>query len=88
MYFDSQQLPEVRIRCSNTHINNAIDTFGFDLNVESCGADDVIFSIRNVSSTGVIMWALEYSDYCEILSPQLLRDEMHSYAEKLIKKYP
>lgn len=88
MYFDSQQLPEVRIRCSNTHINNAIDTFGFDLNVESCDEDDVIFSIRNVSSTGVIMWALEYSNYCEILSPQSLRDEMHTYAEKLLKKYP
>ena len=85
MHFESEQLKEVRIRCKNSCINNAIDTFGFELDIENYTADETTFIIRKVSASGVLMWALEYSDRCEILYPQSLREQMKEYGQKRVK---
>ena len=75
------------MRCKNSCINNAIDTFGFELDIENYTADETTFIIRKVSASGVLMWALEYSDRCEILYPQSLREQMKEYGQKIVNIY-
>lgn len=77
----------IEIRCIRSLINNALDTFGFDITITLDRDGSVIIKLTDTSSEGVKMWALEYGFGCEILSPQSLRDEMRAAAAHLIKLY-
>lgn len=81
------QQPVVML-CSRNLINHAIDTFGFDIDLDK--TDDpkkIRITIRNTSYAGVKMWALEYGYGCEIISPPQLREEMKKASEHLMKIY-
>ena len=74
---ENSQTSLIEIRCKKSIINNAIDTFGFGIRIsETEKADEVIISLHTDSYTGVKMWALEYGNWCEIISPKQLRDEI------------
>lgn len=88
MYTDSKPENVIKIKCSKSLINNALDTFGFDIMITPCkDSDDVIITLNNSSHIGVKMWALEYGDRCEIVSPKSLRNEMKAAAQHLIRTY-
>lgn len=78
----------IEIKCVRSLINNAIDTFGFDIEIIP-GKEEgsVIIRLNDTSPEGVKMWALEYGFGCEILSPQSLREEMRKAAANLLKMY-
>lgn len=77
----------IEIRCIRPLINNAIDTFGFDIEITPDKDGSVIIKLKDTSPEGVKMWALEYGYGCEILSPQSLREEMRKAAANLMKLY-
>lgn len=77
----------IELRCSRSLINNAIDTFGFDIEITPDKNDSVIIRLRDTSPEGVRMWALEYGFGCEILSPKSLREDMRKAAAHLMKLY-
>ncbi|MGN0679558.1 MAG: helix-turn-helix transcriptional regulator [Oscillospiraceae bacterium] len=87
MYSSTKIYDQVEIRCKRFVLNNALDTFGFDINVLKCEGDEVVFTVNNLTGQGVLMWALEYCEHCEILNPTELRAEMKRYAELMVKKY-
>lgn len=81
-------LKRIEILCDRSLINNALDTFGFGIDISVTPKPDIVkITIRNSSYKGVKMWALEYCDKCEILAPQSLRDEMKKSAEHLVSVY-
>lgn len=87
MYSDDS-VERVEIKCKKSLINNAIDTFGFDIRIEPASENDtVIIKIKDTSATGVKMWALEYGFGCEITYPPYLREEMKKAALDILKKY-
>ncbi len=78
----------IEIRCKKYLINNAIDTFGFDIKISNDSDDDhVIIKLSDISPEGVKMWALEYGSGCEILSPYSLREDMRKAASHLLEVY-
>lgn len=78
---------KIEIRCRKSLINNALDTFGFDIYVTPDEDGYVIIKLNDTTTEGVKMWALEYGFGCEILSPQSLREEMREAAANLMKMY-
>lgn len=87
MYSSTKIYDKVEIRCKRFILNNALDTFGFDIKVLKCEGNEVVFTVNNLTGQGVLMWALEYCEHCEILNPPELRAEMKRYAELMVKKY-
>lgn len=87
MYSSAKRVPQVEIKCSRTILNNVVDTFGVDVEIKQITNDEVIFTAKNITSEGVIMWALEYGENCEILNPPELRSEMKRRAENMLNKY-
>lgn len=80
-------LSKVVIRIKRYLMNNAIDTFGFEFYVKEESNDDLIITIYDVSASGVKLWALEYSDNCEVLEPLSLRNSMAETTAKMVEKY-
>lgn len=87
MYSSSKIYDRIEIRCKRSILNNALDTFGFDIRILKCEGDEVEFAVTNLTGQGVLMFALEYCDHCEILNPPELRTKMKEYARLLVKKY-
>lgn len=88
MYFRKHDHNSIVIKCKKSVINNAIDTFGFDIKITpSEKSGEVIIELFNVSTIGVKMWALEYGYGAEIISPPELREEMKTASEHLYKLY-
>ncbi len=83
-----QEHNTIEIQCDKSIINNAIDTFGFDIEISPYkDINDVIITIRGTSLEGVKMWALEYCEKCRILNPPALIEQMKKAAEHLNKCY-
>lgn len=87
MYSSSERFDKIVIRCKRKLLNNAVDTFGFDIKVLKCEGDEVEFAATNLTGQGALMFALEYCDLCEIINPPELRAKMKEYADSLAKKY-
>ena len=84
----NQEHNTIEIQCDKSIINNAIDTFGFDIEISpSADSNNVILTIRGTSLEGVKMWALEYCEKCRILSPPTLIEQMKKAAEHLKNCY-
>lgn len=87
MHATDERCDRIVIKCSNSILNNVIDTFGFDIKVLAIHGDDIWFETKNTAPQGVLMWVLEYCEDCEILEPASLRKKMKAYAEHIGKKY-
>lgn len=88
MYSCKHHHNSIKIRCKKSILNNAFDTFGFDIHITPLqGTDEVMIDLFNISTIGVKMWALEYGYGAEIISPPDLRREMLNSAEHLLKIY-
>ena len=81
-------LPLIRIKCSEALMNNAIDTFGFDIDVQPADEPDtIILTLHSTTAQGVKMWALEYGDSCEIIEPEELRESMRDTIRRMSSIY-
>ncbi|MBO5060772.1 MAG: WYL domain-containing protein [Clostridia bacterium] len=101
MYADNRPIYEkqnIIIKCKKKLINNALDTFGFNINIaagadaakygySSLSDDEVIIDLGKAGLEGVCMWALEYGYGCEIISPLELRQKMLDAAMHLYETY-
>lgn len=88
MYYRQEKCDEIVIRCKKYVINNAIDTFGFGITIEKTDCDDeVIIRLKDVSSPGVKMWALEYGYAAEVVSPESVREEIAAEVKRLSERY-
>ncbi len=87
MHASAEKIDKIVIKCKRRILNNALDTFGFDIKVLKCEGDEIEFEVKNLTGQGVLMFALEYCDHCEILSPASLRAQMKKYADSMAEKY-
>ena len=89
MYSENKENQKpVVIICSKKLINNALDTFGFDIDIaKTKDPEKVEITIRKSSYIGIKMWALEYGHGAEIVSPPELREKMKKAAEHLMEIY-
>lgn len=89
MHYESDPVKRaaVVIRCSDTLVNNVIDTFGLEVKIERCDKNNVLVHIYDTAHTGIKMWVMEYSDDCEVLEPKSLRDDIKATAERITAKY-
>lgn len=88
MYSRQDKCEKIVIRCKKKVINNAIDTFGFGIEIERTEFDDeVIIRLSDISPDGVKMWALEYGYAAEVISPESVREDIAEAVQKLAKMY-
>ena len=88
MYTDRIKYPKIVIRCKRSLINNALDTFGFDIEIKPLpGREEAEITLTRTSAEGVKMWALEYGFGAEVISPKEVRDSLAEAAKSLAEKY-
>lgn len=88
MYSSAVKCDEILIRCKKSVINNALDTFGFNIEIERTDTEDeVLIRLSDISPEGVKMWALEYGYGAEIISPDSLREDIAASVKKLAEMY-
>ena len=88
MYSRQEKCREIIIRCKKSVINNAIDTFGFNIDIEKTETEDeVIIRLSDITPDGVKMWALEYGYGAEVISPESLREDIAESVRKLAGMY-
>lgn len=88
MYSRQDKCNKIIIRCKKSVINNAIDTFGFNIRIEKTDAEDeVLITLSDISPDGVKMWALEYGYGAEVISPESVREDIAESVKKLAEMY-
>ncbi|MBD5081475.1 MAG: WYL domain-containing protein [Ruminococcaceae bacterium] len=88
MYTDRIKYPKIVIRCKRSLINNALDTFGFDIEIKPLpDGEEAEITLTRTSAEGVKMWALEYGFGAEVISPKEVRDSLAEAANSLAEKY-
>lgn len=88
MYTDRKKYPKIVIRCKRSLINNALDTFGFNIDIKPLpNGEEVEITLSNTSSEGVKMWALEYGFGAEVIYPEEVRNDLAESVKSLAEKY-
>jgi|GEM_PF-3267631 len=87
--YTGNELDEVILRCSKSLMNNVIDTFGFDIysRLDPDDSGKVLIKLHKVAPAGVKLFALEYGESCEVLSPPELRKTVKNAAKIICDKY-
>lgn len=76
----------VKLRMDNSLIGVVIDRFGKDVVMIPDGERHFTVSTRIVLSPVFFGWVFQFGDLCEVLSPQILKDELKDRAEKFLLK--
>jgi len=75
IYMFGGERETVEIICENFMITEIIDRFGSDARI--CKFDDKHLKLTlNVPPRGIKFWALQYLQYCEVIKPLWLREEI------------
>jgi len=77
---------EVRFRCKLELLNTLVDFFGHDAQFSTPSNGETVVTMK-VSLAGMKLFALQYVNQVEILTPQSLRDELHDILTAAAKKY-
>ena len=85
-YMFSGQPQPVTIRAKSSVMDQIVDWFGKDVQVEERGNDTVIIRLRS-NLTAMRYWALQYAESIEVLSPPNLREEMRITLGHACKTY-
>lgn len=82
------KVESITLKLKNDFEGNIFDTFGSSARISAIPNDES-FSRVTVKCTleGMRLWAMQYSDVCEVLEPQRLRDEIKNCLSEAIKKY-
>lgn len=87
--YTGNELDEVILRCSKSLMNNVIDTFGFSIGscLDPDDSSKVLIKLYKVAPAGVKLFALEYGESCEVLSPPELRQTVKNAAKMICDRY-
>ena len=68
-------------------IDQVIDWFGKDIRIEQTSTVGIYKIILRSSPTGMLFWAMQYTDECEIIKPLSLRERIKETLIKAKEKY-
>lgn len=77
----------VKMRCSESMMDNVIDWFGKDIAVIKDKASEDLIVRVNCNYEAMLCWALQYGPNVEVLEPKKMRDELAATIEEMAKKY-
>ncbi len=79
---------EIVLRCEKYMMNSIIDTFGFDIHTKiEVDSGKVLVVLRDTATAGVKLFALEYGEGVEVLSPLSLRSSVAETVSKMNAVY-
>lgn len=76
----------ITLKCNMIILDDMIDRFGNDVILQPMD-DEHFLAIVNASRQGIIYLCLQYLRYCEVTSPQDLREEIKNILFTAIEKY-
>lgn len=71
----------VKIRCHNVILDDVIEKFGNEILLLPDGEEYFTVVLRNTPG-GIQFWLLQYLQYCEVLEPLYLREEIIEFISK------
>lgn len=88
MYADPPERIEMIVSKQPYIINQLIEWFGKDIAIDPIsGEDDVVKVNFRGSPMAMKLWALQYADYVEVISPYTLRDEIRDSLTFALERY-
>jgi len=85
-YLWSGEVRHITFRCKQYMMNDIADCFGTDLHIEP-QPDDMILVHVHASEENVLLWAVQFADEVEVLSPQSLREQIAEKLRRAMDKY-
>ena len=85
-YLWNGEVRHITFRCRQYMMNDVVDCFGTDLNIEQ-QPDDMILVHVYASTENVLLWAVQFADDVEVLSPQSLREQIAEKLRSAVEKY-
>ncbi|MBR4201248.1 MAG: WYL domain-containing protein [Oscillospiraceae bacterium] len=85
-YLWSGEVRHITFRCRQYMMNDVVDCFGTDLHIEQ-QPDDMILVHVYASEENVLLWAVQFADDIEVLSPQSLREQIAEKLRSAVEKY-
>ena len=74
----------VKLRMHNTLASAAIDRFGKDIIMVPDGEKHFTVSVRVALSPVFYGWLFQFGELCEVISPQIVRDDLKKRAENIL----
>lgn len=88
MYMYADQSVMITLRFHPMILDDIIDAFGKDIIIQQDRKEKGLLLTRVCSSRkGMLYFALQYLNYCEVIDPQSLRDELTESLQAGINKY-
>lgn len=86
MFSDNEE--KVLLHCNKRMLDDIIDQFGHDIIInEDVHDQEYFFAHFTSSQQGIIYFALQYLNYCEIIEPISLRNEIKKILKKRLDVY-
>ena len=86
LYMFSGESRPVRFRMKKSILNDVIDWFGTDIRFSDEISDEVTASV-SVNLKAMRLWAIQYSPYVKVLSPQSLAEEVKQDMQQALSQY-
>lgn len=78
----------IYLRCHNRMLDDIIDQFGQTITINKDLKSDNYFYVRIKSTTqGIIYFALQYINYCKIIEPTYLREQLKKILQEKLDAY-
>lgn len=81
---------KLKLRCSDSILEEMIDRFGDDCDIKKVArADRDTFTLETscVYSEGLVSWLMQFGDKVEVLSPEGLKNDIIEKTEQILKRY-
>lgn len=82
----SGEVRHITFRCRQYMMNDITDSFGTDLHIEQ-QQDDMTIVHVHASEENVLLWAVQFADDIEVLSPLSLREQIAEKLQRAVEKY-
>lgn len=82
----SGETRQITFRCHKNMMNDVADSFGTELDITQ-QPDDLILVHVHAGVDDVRLWAIQFADEIEVLSPQSLREQIAETLRNALKKY-
>lgn len=78
---------KMKIRFDNSLINAIFDHFGLDIDIMPEGSDHFILTTKAKLSDGLISWILKWGGKAQVLSPEVLVQQVKDEVKKMVENY-
>ncbi len=86
VYMFGGEEKKVKLRCDNIILKDIIDKFGEKVVLKPEGNNQFIATL-DINIKGIEFWIMQYSNYCEVINPLILRKRIKENLEKSALKY-